>query len=270
MTDDLNTEYLEHMVNRSRYQAASEKYENVPDVESPRDQHMSPRSSDHNIHERPNSPKSVSLHSSPAASPGHRLHSPIRSPVQSPLITTHRVNDSNPEFDEKKNALVEIRQLRSKGAYFSKMFTFEDSLEDMKIALELARIEIVQDARDHRNKAGIKTARRILCAGISALEFLTKKWNPLKLQLDGFGEYVMGNIDDYDNVFERLLDKYQGNGTMEPEMELVIILGTSAVMFHISNKLVNNAMPAMPVYNPSQFQQEAPVDASNRFEQDDD
>jgi hypothetical protein len=29
---------------------------------------------------------------------------------------------------------------------------------------------------------------------------------------------------------------------MEPELELVIMLGTSMVMFHVSNKFVNNAM----------------------------
>lgn len=145
-------------------------------------------------------------------------------------------------FAAKKSCLVEIRKLRSCGAHFPRQYTFEDDLFTMQEGLELARIEITQRAKDGRNKAGVKTARRILLAGVSILEFATKKWNPLKLQMDGFGEYVMSNIDDYDNVFERLLEKYSGKGTMEPELELVIMLGTSMVMFHVSNKFVNNAM----------------------------
>ena len=145
-------------------------------------------------------------------------------------------------FKAKKQCLVEIRKLRSCGAVFAQQYTFEDDLALMNEGLELARIEISQNTRDGRTKSGIKTARRVLLAGVSILEFCTKKFNPLNLHLDGFGEYVLGNIEDYDNVFERLLEKYSGKGTMEPELELCVLLGTSAVMFHVSNKFVANAM----------------------------
>ena len=55
MTDDLNSVYLEQMVNRSRYHAPDVKHETVADVESLQ---LSPRSP---VHERPISPQSVSL-----------------------------------------------------------------------------------------------------------------------------------------------------------------------------------------------------------------
>ena len=39
----------------------------------------------------------------------------------------------------------------------------------MKQALELARIEAIDQASQVRNKSGIKTARRVLLAGVSVL-----------------------------------------------------------------------------------------------------
>lgn len=146
------------------------------------------------------------------------------------------------DFEAKRHHLVEIRKLRSKGAFFARQFTFEDDITEMRHALELARIEVIDKTSQVRNKSGVKTARRVLLAGVSILEFLHRRWNPLNLHLDGFGEYVMSNIDDYDNVFQRLLEKYQGSGQMQPEIELIVMLGTSAVMFHISNMFVSRAM----------------------------
>ena len=190
---------------------------------------------------------------SPAHSPITDYHGegedafPIGSPPplkqQTQEIKTEQAVRSDPgNFESKKEHLIEIRKMRSKGAFFARQFTFEDDIDEMRHALELARIEVIDKASQVRSKTGIKTARRVLLAGVSILEFLHRKWNPLHLHLDGFGEYVMSNIDDYDNVFQRLLDKYQGSGQMQPEVELIVMLGTSAVMFHISNMFVSRAM----------------------------
>ena len=184
-------------------------------------------------------------------------------PVEEEVSTVPAQTNGVSEFEKKKSCLVEIRCLKSKGVHFDKAFTFEDSLASMQEALELAKIEVTQRSRDNRTKSGLKTARRILMAGVSMLEFLTKKWNPLRLEMDGFGEYVMGNIEDYDHVFERLLVKYQGKGTMEPEVELIVMLATSAVMFHISNRFVQSAIPT-PL--PQSAGPSTMVDDQNRFE----
>jgi hypothetical protein len=165
-----------------------------------------------------------------------------RSPIQN-ITTTDHEPDS---FTLKKECLIEIRQLRTRGAWFARQYTFEDSVAEMRQALEMARIELVDKTNQCRNTAGVKTARRVLLAGVSMLEFLHTKWNPLNLHLNGFGEYVMGNIDDYDNVFQRLIEKYQGSGQMAPELELIVMLGTSAIMFHVSNMFVSRAMSQAP------------------------
>lgn len=128
---------------------------------------------------------------------------------------------------------------------FRKTFTFDDSLVDMRVALEMARIEMAQQSNDNRNLAGVKTARRVLIAGVSMLEYANSKWSPLQLQLDGFGEHVLSQVQDYDHILERLVQKYcSGTGKMEPELELLLALGTSAVSYHVTQTILDKAMKA--------------------------
>jgi hypothetical protein len=240
-SEDVASEFLETMTNKQRFGTNDAVSDDGSSESEPIDEQQAARSEEVNVEQAEEvAPAEEEVFTVPSEQPS-----------------------SVSEFEKKKSCLVEIRCLKSKGVHFDKAFTFEDSLASMQEALELAKIEATQRSRDNRTKSGIKTARRILMAGVSMLEFLTKKWNPLRLEVDGFGEYVMGNIEDYDHVFERLLVKYQGKGTMEPEVELIVMLATSAVMFHISNRFVQNAIPApLPqTAGPSTI-----VDDQNRFE----
>ena len=253
--DDLGSTLLEGMVNRQRFTHGEGEANSEGDSPLPYEDLKEINKEAIEDKARVQSPPR-----SPPQSPPRSPRSP-RSPPRSPMAavpcesewTKHRVIDSsdqkqhNDSFLEKKQCLIEIRKMRSMGAYFPKMYTFEDDMNAMRQSLEMAKIELIQSNKDMRSKTGVKTARRILLAAVSILEFGTKKWNPLNLHLDGFGEYVMGNLSDYDNIFERLLEKYSGKGTMEPEVELLITLGTSAVMFHVSNKFVERACSSAPV-----------------------
>jgi hypothetical protein len=75
------------------------------------------------------------------------------------------------------------------------------------------------------------------------LEFLNKKFDPFSIKLEGWSENVMENVDDYDNVFEKLHEKYGGKAEIAPEIELLLTLGGSAFMFHLTNTLLKG--PAM-------------------------
>lgn len=44
---------------------------------------------------------------------------------------------------------------------------------------------------------------------MSACEFANNKFNPLKFKLDGWSENINDNITDYDEVFEKLHEKYK-------------------------------------------------------------
>jgi hypothetical protein len=82
-------------------------------------------------------------------------------------------------------------------------------------------------------------------ACVTGLEFLNKRFDPFDLQLDGWSENVMENQDDYDGVFEELYQKYNTKVNVAPEVKLIMMVGGSAMMFHLTNSMFKSAMPDM-------------------------
>jgi len=56
---------------------------------------------------------------------------------------------------------------------------------------------------------------------------------------------VNENIDDYDDIFSELHDKYKSKAKMAPELKLLFQLGGSAIMLHMTNTMFKSAMPGM-------------------------
>jgi hypothetical protein len=92
------------------------------------------------------------------------------------------------------------------------------------------------------SQAGIKFARRCLMACVTGIEFLNKKFDPFNIKLEGWSENVMESVDDYDNIFEKLHEKYSSKAEVSPEIELLLMLGGSAFMFHLTNSLLKGPM----------------------------
>ena len=80
----------------------------------------------------------------------------------------------------------------------------------------------------------------MLMACVTGIEFLNKRYDPFDIKLDGWSESVMENVEDYDNTFERLHDKYKSKVQMAPEIELLLSLAGSAFMFHLTNSMFNS------------------------------
>lgn len=76
-----------------------------------------------------------------------------------------------------------------------------------------------------------------MVACVTGLEFLNKRYDPLNLQLEGWSESIMENVDDYDGVFEELYVKYKSSMQVAPEVKLIMMLGGSATMFHLTNSM---------------------------------
>ena len=74
---------------------------------------------------------------------------------------------------------------------------------------------------------------------------MNKRYDPFDVKLDGWSESVMENMEDFDNVFERLHDKYKTKAEVAPEIELLLSLAGSAFMFHLTNTLFKAALPNM-------------------------
>ena len=136
----------------------------------------------------------------------------------------------------KQDLLIKIQALQQKGFEFSKKFTMTSNYEDMLFEYEKVKKFI-------ESQAAIKMARRCLMACVTGLEFLNKKFDPFNLKLDGWSETVMENVDDYDNIFEKLHEKYASSVDVAPEIELLLTLGGSAFMFHLTNTMLKS--PAM-------------------------
>ena len=67
----------------------------------------------------------------------------------------------------------------------------------------------------------------------------------LDFKLDGWSEQVNENIEEYNEVFEELHDKYKEKAKIAPELKLLFMMGGSAFMYHITNSMFKNSVPGM-------------------------
>lgn len=153
--------------------------------------------------------------------------------------------------DEKQDLLYRFHRLETKGIKLPKKYNLYSDIREMRSDFE--RIK-----RDHEVNASIKFSRRMLMAVVSASEFLNKRYDPFGLELNGWSETVMENTSDgdYDNVFERLHDKYAGKVNTPPELELMLSLAGSAIMFHMTSTMFKSIpnIGAMTKNNPEMQQ----------------
>lgn len=140
--------------------------------------------------------------------------------------------------EEKSDILNKLFHMRKKGYHPPKQFSMVSDIREL-------RAELDQIAHSFHMENGVKFARKMLVASVTGLEFLNKRFDPFNLQLEGWSENVMENINDFDSVFERLVQKYSGKGNAPPEIELLLILVGSAMMFHLTNSLFKQNIPAM-------------------------
>jgi len=140
--------------------------------------------------------------------------------------------------DEKADLLNKIARLAKKGLNTNARLTSYSDIEEIRTEYKrlMYGIEV---------ERSIKFQRRMLIATVTGLEFLNKKFDPFDLQLDGWSENMMENADDYDGVFEDLHNKYKNKIEVAPEVKLIMMVGGSAMMFHLTNSMFKAAMPSM-------------------------
>jgi len=134
--------------------------------------------------------------------------------------------------DEKQDLLYKFYRMENKGIKLAKKFNMHSDIDEM-------RGEYRKIVRDAEVTSSLKFSKRMLLAVVSGTEFLNKRYDPLGVELNGWSENVMENMNDgdYDNVFERLHDKYTGKVNTPPELELMLSLAGSAIMFHMTSTM---------------------------------
>ena len=115
---------------------------------------------------------------------------------------------------------------------------FRSNLDEMQ--MELDRIN-----NDKKADASIKFQRKALVACVTGVEFLNTKFDPINARLDGWSESVNDGIDEYDDIFEELHEKYKGDSKTAPEIRLLMSLAGSAFMFHLTNTMFKSSLPGL-------------------------
>ena len=146
--------------------------------------------------------------------------------------------DPEQEKKEKIDHLNKLQRLEQKGFSVSKRYTMDNTLDEMK--QEYLRLV------DSRNlEASLRFQRQALMSVVTGVQYLNGRFDPFDLKLDGWSESVHENVEDFDEIFEELYDKYKERGKMPPEARLVMALAGSGFMCHVSNTFLRSRMPSM-------------------------
>ena len=140
--------------------------------------------------------------------------------------------------NEKIDMLYKFRKLESQGIKTTMNYNMNSHLDDM-------RNEYLKLKKQREVDNSIKFQRKVMMAAITGVEFLNNKFDPFSIHLDGWSESVNENIYDYDEVFEELYEKYGGATEVAPEIKLLMLLGGSAFMFHLTNTMFKTTVPGM-------------------------
>jgi len=137
---------------------------------------------------------------------------------------------------EKIELLNKLQRLEQKGFDVSRRFTMDNNLDEIRD--EYNRLLDAQHLA-----ASLRFQRQALMGIVTGLEWANGKFDPFDLKLDGWSESVHENVEDFDEIFEELYDKYKERGKMPPEARLILALGGSGFMCHVSNTFLKSRMP---------------------------
>jgi hypothetical protein len=139
---------------------------------------------------------------------------------------------------EKFKVLRKLEEIERKGAKLTKKYSMDSPLAEMQ-----GEYEMIMAEKERSNSC--KFQGKMLMAAITGLEFLNSKFDPFDVKLDGWAEQINENIDDYDEIFGELHEKYKSKAKMAPELKLLFQLGGSAIMVHMTNTMFKSSLPGM-------------------------
>ena len=177
---------------------------------------------------------------------------------RSDIVRKESKSSQNEIIREKKEIIYQLDRLEQRGYKIPFKFNLNSDLEEIKL-------EYTKLLKEKEIDNSIRFQRKMLMALVTGSEYLNNRYDPFSIQLDGWSEQVHDNINDYDDIFEELHEKYKSSGKkMAPELRLFISLSGSAFMFHLTNRMfkeqplpdVENVLKSNPDLM-KQFQQAA-------------
>ena len=169
-------------------------------------------------------------------SKSRRVNDYFNSPYNNNNVSS-KSYDTEPRPD-KFEILCQLERLEKRGVKLSKSYNMDSDYDEMK--RELDRI-----SKGREIDRSVRFQRKMLVAFVTAVEFMNNKFDPLDVKLDGWSESVHENIDDYDDIFEELHEKYKSKASMPAELRLIMMLGGSGFMFHLTQTLFKSSLPGL-------------------------
>lgn len=163
---------------------------------------------------------------------GKLNNDPIQSDAPAPQISKEEM------LREKLKILRKLEALEAKGVSLSKKYNMESSLLEMQ-----GEYELILEEKNKQN--AIKFQGNMMMAVINGIEFLNNKFDPFDIKLEGWGEQINENIQDYDEIFAELHEKYKSKAKIAPELKLLFQLAGSGIMIHMTNSMFKSSMPGM-------------------------
>ena len=148
-----------------------------------------------------------------------------------------RQRDPEKEKKDKIDYLNKLQRLEQKGFPVGRRFTMDNSLDEIR-----GEYDRLVDARNL--EGSLRFQRQALMGVVTGMEWMNNRFDPFDLNLEGWSESVHENVEDFDDIFEELYDKYKDRGKMPPEARLLFSLAGSGFMVHVSNTFMKQRMPS--------------------------
>lgn len=142
---------------------------------------------------------------------------------------------------EKADLLQKISQLNNRGGASGPSQNLS-----LQSDLEVLRFEHKRMQEELASNNSVKFQRRALLSVVSMLEWANEEYQPFdNVHLSGWSETVLANADEYTPVFLELHEKYKDKVKVQPEVQLLLMLGGSALMFSLTQQMVKQNIPSM-------------------------
>ena len=137
---------------------------------------------------------------------------------------------------KKKLMLSKLEDMREKGYLKGgERFSMDSSYEEIEDEYETA-------LEDKRKRESVKLYGWWFMSIINTIEYANAAWNPLDVNLDGWGEQVSEDMSSYEEHFGELYEKWKG-GKLAPEVAILMRIVFSACAVHFTNKALSSATP---------------------------
>ncbi len=154
---------------------------------------------------------------------------------ESGSVNQYGLNKEDMEEAEKQDLITKFYILKSQGVRFTKHFTINSSLSEMR--MEMGRIE-----HERKKKQSIKSLETKLLLGSSGLEkLMTAPFLPkmVRGKLNGFSKYAQLNVGQFADIFDELTENYGGflitGRHGNPIIDMFVLIAKQIAAFIVSS-----------------------------------